>query len=100
MEEGEVAVAQAFADVATIAILQQQAAVGAEAVNHQLNHALSSRITLEQAKGMLAEREDLDLDGAFRHLRQHARNHNLRLSDVARDVVDGTISIPAASSER
>jgi len=99
MDDAEVAAAQAFADVATIAILQQQAALDAQVVNQQLNHALNSRITLEQAKGIMAERGDLDLDTAFRHLRQYARNNNRRLSDVARDVVQGTISIPSASAE-
>lgn len=98
MDDAEVAAAQAFADVATIAILQQHAALDAQVINQQLNHALNSRITLEQAKGMLAERAGLDLDTAFRLLREYARNNNLRLSDLARGVVDGTADIPAAAA--
>lgn len=98
MDDIDVTTAQAFADVATIAILQQQAAVDAQVVNQQLNHALNSRITLEQAKGMLAERGEIDLDTAFGQLRQYARNNNQRLSDVASDIVHGKISIPPDSA--
>lgn len=98
MGETEVAAAQAFADVATIAVLQQQAALDARVLNQQLNNALNSRLTLEQAKGILAERGNLDLEAAFRQLRHYARNNNLRLSDVASDVVSGTLSIPSATT--
>jgi hypothetical protein len=57
-------------------------------VNEQLNHALNSRIVIEQAKGVVAERTGLDMDQAFARLRHHARNHNLRLVDVAHDTWD------------
>ena len=46
---------------------------------------------IEQAKGMIAERQRIPVDEAFDRLRRHARNHNLRLADVARDTVDGAI---------
>lgn len=87
--------AQALADVATIGILQHRASLEALALNDQLNHALNSRVTIEQAKGMLAERLNLEMDKAFAVLRLHARNHNLRLSEVAKDIVEGTL--PASS---
>ena len=87
--------AQALADVATIAILQHRATIEAQAVNEQLNHALNSRIVIEQAKGMLAERAGLDMEQAFATLRNHARNHNLRLVDVAHDLIDGTLAASA-----
>jgi GAF domain-containing protein len=92
MEESDVLVAQALADVATIAILQHRAAFEAYRVNEQLHHALNSRIVIEQAKGMLAERAGLDMEQAFSWLRKHARNHNLLLVDVARAVIDGTVA--------
>ena len=57
----------------------------AQVVTAQLNHALSSRIVIEQAKGIIAERKGLDMDQAFCSLRRYARTHNLRLADVARD---------------
>jgi AmiR/NasT family two-component response regulator len=46
---------------------------------------------IEQAKGMITERERIPVDEAFSRLRFHARSHNLRLADVARDVVSGII---------
>jgi GAF domain-containing protein len=91
MSEADLTTAQAFADVATIAILQNRAASEAQAVNDQLNHALNSRIVIEQAKGMVAEREGLDMDHSFRRLRAYARSHNLRLVDVACSVIDGSL---------
>lgn len=56
----------------------------------QLQHALTSRIVIEQAKGVLAERGNLAMDQAFDRLRRHARNTNTRLTDLARGIVDGT----------
>ena len=91
-ERADVEVAQAFADIATIAILQHRAAREAQVVNEQLNRALNSRIIIEQAKGVLAEREGLDVQEAFEWLRRHARNHNLRLADLAGDVIAGTVA--------
>ncbi len=44
---------------------------------------------------MVAEREGLDMEQAFTRLRSHARNHNLRLVDVAHDVIDGTLAASA-----
>jgi GAF domain-containing protein len=83
--------AQAFADVATIAILQNRASREAHVVNEQLSEALNSRIVIEQAKGMIAERLDITVGAAFGHLRAHARHHNLRLADLARGVIDGSV---------
>jgi GAF domain-containing protein len=95
MRRADVSAAQAMADVATIAILQHRATLEAQVINEQLNHALNSRVVIEQAKGMLAERAGVDLEHAFLRLRNHARNHNLRLVDVARDMIDGRL--PAES---
>ena len=85
--------ARALADVATIAILQHRATLHAHVINDQLSHALNSRIVIEQAKGMLAERTGIDVAEAFSRLRDHARNHNLRLVDVARGVIEGTLAV-------
>ena len=84
--------AQALADVATIAILQHRVASEAKILNEQLDHALNSRILIEQAKGVLAERTKLDMDQAFAAMRSHARGHNRPLVSVAQDVIDGSIS--------
>ena len=90
MGPADIEVAQAFADVATIAILQHRAAQEAQVVNDQLTHALNSRIVIEQAKGMVAERLGLDMERSFTALRNHARNHNSRLTDLADAVISGT----------
>jgi GAF domain-containing protein len=91
MGPADLEVAQAFADVATIAILQHRATLEAQVLAQQLTHALNSRIILEQAKGMVAERLDLDMERSFATLRNHARRHNLRLIDIAQSVIDGTL---------
>jgi GAF domain-containing protein len=87
----DVDAAQAFADVATIAILQHRAAAEAQILADQLTHALNSRVVIEQAKGVVAEREGLDMSAAFAALRGHARNHNLRLAEVAADIISGSL---------
>ena len=91
LTDADVNVAQSFADIATIAIIQHRAARESQLVNEQLNHALNSRIVIEQAKGMLAERLDLTMQQGFSALRGYARNHNLRLADVANDIVTGAL---------
>lgn len=98
MARSDINDAQSLADVATIAILQHRAALEAQALNVQLNHALNSRVTIEQAKGMVAERLDLEMDQAFAKLRSYSRNNNLRLADVALGVVKGTL--PVATVEQ
>jgi GAF domain-containing protein len=95
MRAADIEAAQAFADVATIAILQHRATLEAQVLNDQLNYALNSRIVIEQAKGIVSERLGVDMDASFGALRQYARNHNLRLSDVANDVITGTIGVAA-----
>jgi GAF domain-containing protein len=87
----DVAVAQALADIATIAILQNRVTVETKVLNEQLAFALSSRIVIEQAKGMIAERQQVPVDQAFERLRRHARNHNVRLADLARRTVNGDV---------
>ncbi|HWM22474.1 MAG TPA: GAF and ANTAR domain-containing protein [Ilumatobacteraceae bacterium] len=95
MSEADVVAAQALADIATISILQHRGVLEAQVVNDQLQHALNSRVVIEQAKGIVAERNGLNMDQSFATLRSHARTHNLRLSDVARDVVSGTLTAAA-----
>ena len=80
---------QALADVATIGLLQQRAIHHRDTLTEQLQTALNSRIVIEQAKGILAERLQVNLDQAFFLLRQGARSHNRRLSDLAYAIVVG-----------
>lgn len=86
-------VARALADMATIGILQQQALRRADVLAEQLEGALNSRVIIEQAKGVLAGRSGLDLAQSFALLRDHARNTNQRLSDLALAVIgDDTLA--------
>jgi GAF domain-containing protein len=91
----DIVAAQALADVATIAILQQRAAADAQLLSEQLSLALNTRILIEQAKGMLAERAGLEMDRSFAALREYARRHNRLLADVARDFIAGHLTAPA-----
>jgi transcriptional regulator with GAF, ATPase, and Fis domain len=91
----DVRIGQALADVATISLLHERSMRYSDALNEQLQTALNSRVIIEQAKGKLAERHGLDMDQAFRLLRGHARNHNLRLADLAQAFVEGKTILSA-----
>jgi len=90
LSQEDLRVGQALADVATIGLLQERSTRRSEILHEQLQGALNSRVTIEQAKGKLAERLGLDMDQAFTMLRDYARSRNLRLSDLAQAFIDGT----------
>jgi GAF domain-containing protein len=92
LSEADIAVAQALAHAASIAILQDNAAREALTTVGQFQHALNSRVTIEQAKGVLSERAAITTDEAFSRLRAYARNHNIKLSSLATALVDRTLS--------
>jgi len=94
LDEGDIRILQALADVATIGLLQEKAIRQGEVLTEQLQHALNSRIVIEQAKGALARIHGVDVDAAFALLRGYARNHNLKLADVARHVVTEPAVVP------
>jgi GAF domain-containing protein len=104
MDEADIVVARAFADLATLSIMQHRASAEAQRLNEQLAGALTSRVIIEQAKGVISERAGLDLAEAFSRLRGYARNSNRRLTDVAEAAVDGTLDplawAPPARSAR
>jgi GAF domain-containing protein len=94
------AVVQAMADVATIGLIQQRELDRAHGVEAQLQHALHSRISIEQAKGIVSEQAALPMEAAFTLLRTHARGTNEKLSDVARAVVEGALSAADLTRQR
>ena len=91
MAAADVIVASAFADLAALSIAQHRASAEAQLLNEQLSTALTSRVVIEQAKGVISERAGVDLAEAFARLRAYARNHNRRLTDVAQAAIDGTL---------
>jgi transcriptional regulator with GAF, ATPase, and Fis domain len=101
LSPADLRVGQALADVATIGLLQERNVRRAETLAEQLQAALNSRVVIEQAKGRIAERMSLDMDMAFTLLREYARNNNLRLTDVARQVIASpTADFPPPVPER
>lgn len=87
-EEDRVA-GQVLADIATVTLLNARELEQSHQLASQLQRALDTRIVIEQAKGVLAERHGIDVGAAFDRLRHAARSSNRRLADVARDVVAG-----------
>ena len=94
LNAGDLRLAQALADVATIALIQDRAAADKNLVNEQLQNALDSRVILEQAKGILSYSGALDMPTAYAALRRYARDHNIKLTELARALVNR--AVPAA----
>jgi ANTAR domain len=55
----------------------------------QLEHALQSRVAIEQAKGVVAERYGLEPEEAFQIIRRAARTHRMKLHDLVREIRPG-----------
>ncbi len=91
LSDADVLVAQALAHAATLALLHNEAAQDSQRLTAQLQGALNSRVTIEQAKGAIAERAHISTDQSFSRLRDYARQHNLKLTDVAAGVVSRTL---------
>jgi GAF domain-containing protein len=93
----DIMIAQALADLATIAIIQGRVVGGARETIDQLQNALDTRVSIEQAKGIVAERTKLDLASAFERIRAYARSSNLRLSDVSAQIISGELDTGLSS---
>jgi transcriptional regulator with GAF, ATPase, and Fis domain len=85
-------VAHAMTSMATLAILTHWGVRRQELLAEQLQTALNSRIVIEQAKGVIAERSTVDMATAFGLLRTAARNGRRPLSEVAAEVAQGRLS--------
>ncbi len=99
-EPAAVRIGQAMADVATISLLNERTVRQSDILNEQLQNALNSRVVIEQAKGKLAERFGLDMDQAFGLLRDHSRNRNMRLSELAQGFINGTETLTGPTAAR
>lgn len=82
------AIGQAMADIATIGILHERTARRSANLAEQLQTALDTRVSLEQAKGMICEQAGIEADAAFELLRNFARHHNRKLSEIVASVND------------
>jgi GAF domain-containing protein len=90
----DVRVASVFANIATGYLVHASAAQQHQRTREQLQQALSTRVIIEQAKGVLATQREIDVDEAFLLLRKHARDRGARIHDVARAVVNGDLHLP------
>ena len=95
LSTADVSIAQSLADVASIAIIHDQAMRDAAMREAQLERALMTRIVIEQAKGMIAEHGATTVDEAFTRLREYARSNNVGLTATARALIAGTLSVEA-----
>jgi len=95
ISERDIHLTQALVSVATIGLLQERAVRGATGLAEQLQGALNSRIVIEQAKGVVAERAGVDMDTAFGWLRGYARDNNVRLADVAIAITERSLPVEA-----
>ena len=93
MSDEDLTAAQAFADVATIGILHERSLRESDVIRQQLQNALNSRILIEQAKGVIAQRNTVSMDEAFTLLRSYARNNQRGIAEVAADLVGRRLSI-------
>lgn len=93
LDPDTVELGRALADVATIGILHERAVRRREVLAEQLQTALDSRVLIQQAKGVLAERHQIAVSDAFNVLRNHSRSNNRKLADIASEVVAGALDI-------
>ncbi|HUG07349.1 MAG TPA: GAF and ANTAR domain-containing protein [Acidimicrobiia bacterium] len=94
LTDEDLTVAQAMADLATIAILQDRGTIDDRTLISQLRAALETRVVIEQAKGVVAHGAEVTMDEAFRRIRNHARSNNERLRDVTAAIVSGDLTLP------
>jgi transcriptional regulator with GAF, ATPase, and Fis domain len=93
LTEADQKLVNALADIATIGVLQERRTSEATTTADGLQHALNSRVRIEQAKGVLAERWKITIDQAYDRLRRYARHHQLGVTVVAEQIVRAEIDL-------
>lgn len=97
LNEADATAAQALADVATISVLQERTIRDSSVVHDQLRHALDSRVLIEQAKGVISHTLGVDMDEAFRLIRNEARSTSTAMPAVAAGIVEGRVTLRASA---
>jgi transcriptional regulator with GAF, ATPase, and Fis domain len=92
LNEDDLHLGQALAATASLALVAERNSADKDVLNAQLNTALHSRVVLEQAKGLLAQSGDLDMEQAFAVLRRYARDHNEKVSHIAAQTVERVLA--------
>jgi GAF domain-containing protein len=87
-DEDDLNAARVLADVATSYLVNGSKVRQLEQLTEQLQHALNSRVIIEQAKGVVANRDGISVDEAFHRIRDHARRHNATVRTVADAIVN------------
>ena len=85
--DADIAVAVVLADVTTSYVLNASKLHDQEQLSEQLQQALDSRVVIEQAKGIIAQRKSVTVDHAYQLMRGHARNNHASLRMVAEAIV-------------
>jgi hypothetical protein len=98
LNDDDLNLAQALAHVASVALVTGNATADQDRLTQQLQIALDSRVAIEQAKGAIAQYSSVTMDEAFARLRGYARDHNQKLTEIARSVVARTLPIQELSS--
>lgn len=92
--DGDLDTIGVLADMATAYLVRASKLAEATQLAEQLQRALDTRLTIEQAKGILAGEHHITLDEAFDLLRHHSRHNNIKLADIANAVVNLGLRIP------
>lgn len=89
----ELDAATLLANMAAGYVAMSRSLADSQVLTEQLQHALDSRVLIEQAKGMLSARHGVDVDEAFERIRAHARTNRRRVAEVARYLVEGRLRL-------
>lgn len=87
-DDDDLTAARALTTVALGFILMSLELRERERVSQQLQHALETRIVVEQAKGIISKDHDTTIDSAYQLIRRRARSHNATVLSVARAIVE------------
>ena len=97
-DDQELAIAEVLAGIASAYLVRSDELHQAKRLAEQLQTALDSRLVIEQAKGMISGEFGIDIDSAYQLLRSHARNSNLKLSEVSQAIVNLGLRLPRPKS--